>query len=70
VGITRTSIDVESLRQMLEQGEPVTVLDVRPEDQSSEWWIPGRVQFAAYRALKANDPDAMKEGSCRRGSRS
>jgi glyoxylase-like metal-dependent hydrolase (beta-lactamase superfamily II)/rhodanese-related sulfurtransferase len=59
--MTRTSIDVESLRQMLEQGEPVTVLDVRPEDQSSEWWIPGRVQFAAYRALKANDPDAMKE---------
>ena len=54
--MTRTSIDVESLRQMLEQGEPVTVLDVRPEDQSTEWWIPGRVHFDAYGALKAKDP--------------
>ena len=33
--MTRTSTDVESLRQMLEQGEPVTVLDVRLEDQTS-----------------------------------
>jgi glyoxylase-like metal-dependent hydrolase (beta-lactamase superfamily II) len=58
--MTRTSIDVESLREMLERGEPVTVLDVRPEDQSTEWWIPGRVHFDAYGALKAKDPDAMK----------
>ena len=57
--MTRTSIDVQVLREMLERGEPVTVLDVRPEDQSSEWWIPGRVHFDAYGALKANDPDAM-----------
>ena len=45
---------------MLERGEPATVLDVRPEDQSTDWWIPGSVHFYAYRALKANDPDAMK----------
>jgi glyoxylase-like metal-dependent hydrolase (beta-lactamase superfamily II) len=59
-GMTRTAIDVESLREMLERGEPVTVLDVRPEDQSTEWWIPGSVHFDAYGALKAKDPDAMK----------
>jgi glyoxylase-like metal-dependent hydrolase (beta-lactamase superfamily II) len=58
--MTRTSIDVESLRQMLEQDEPVTVLDIRLENQSSEWWIPGRVHFDAYGALKANNSDAMK----------
>ncbi len=58
--MTRTSIDVESLREMLERGEPVTVLDVRPEDQSTEWWIPSSVHFDAYDALKAKDPDAMK----------
>lgn len=57
----RTSIDIESLRGMLERGEPVTVLDVRPEDQRSEWWIPGSIHFDAYDALKAKDPGAMSE---------
>jgi glyoxylase-like metal-dependent hydrolase (beta-lactamase superfamily II) len=58
--MTRTSIDVESLREMLERGEPVTVLDVRPEDQRAEWRIPGSVHFDAYGALKAKDPNAME----------
>ncbi|MBA3426629.1 MAG: MBL fold metallo-hydrolase [Rubrobacteraceae bacterium] len=56
----RTSIDLESLREMLEQGASVTVLDVRPEDQRTEWRIPGSVHFDAYGALKAKDPNAMK----------
>jgi glyoxylase-like metal-dependent hydrolase (beta-lactamase superfamily II)/rhodanese-related sulfurtransferase len=55
-----TSIDVESLREMLERGEPVTVLDVRPEDQRAEWRIPGSAHFDAYEALKAKDPSAME----------
>jgi rhodanese-related sulfurtransferase len=59
--MTRTSIDVESLRQMLEQGDTVTVLDVRPEDQRTEWRIPGSLHFDAYEALKAKDPSAMEE---------
>jgi glyoxylase-like metal-dependent hydrolase (beta-lactamase superfamily II)/rhodanese-related sulfurtransferase len=59
-GMTRASIDVESLREMLEQGEPVTVLDVRPENQRAEWQIPGSVHFDAYDALKAKDPSAME----------
>jgi glyoxylase-like metal-dependent hydrolase (beta-lactamase superfamily II)/rhodanese-related sulfurtransferase len=59
--MTRTSIDVESLRKMLKRGEPVTVLDVRPEDQRAEWQIPGSVHFDAYEALKAKDPSAMEE---------
>jgi glyoxylase-like metal-dependent hydrolase (beta-lactamase superfamily II) len=58
--MTRTSIDVESLREMLERREPVTVLDVRPEDQRAEWRIPGSVHFDAYEALKAKDPSAME----------
>ena len=57
--MTRTSIEVESLRKMLERGVPVTVLDVRPEDQRSEWWIPGSVHIDAYGALKGKDPNAM-----------
>jgi rhodanese-related sulfurtransferase len=57
--VTRTTIDIASLRGMLERGAPVTVLDVRPEDQRSEWWIPGSVHIDAYGALKAKDPNAM-----------
>ena len=59
--MTRTSIGLESLREMLERGEPVTVLDVRLEDQHKEWRVPGSVHFDAYGALKARDPNAMKE---------
>jgi glyoxylase-like metal-dependent hydrolase (beta-lactamase superfamily II)/rhodanese-related sulfurtransferase len=58
--MTRISIDVESLRQMLEQGAPVIVLDVRPEEQRTEWRIPGSIHFDAYEALKAKDPNAME----------
>ncbi|HET7270933.1 MAG TPA: MBL fold metallo-hydrolase [Rubrobacter sp.] len=57
--MTRTSIDLESLREMLERGAPVTVLDVRPEDQRGEWWIPGSLHIDVYDALKAKDPNAM-----------
>src|SRR5215204_6355776 len=58
--MTRTSMDVESLREMLERGEPVTVLDVRPEDQRAEWRIPGSVHCDAYEALGVKDPSAME----------
>jgi rhodanese-related sulfurtransferase len=58
--MTLTSIDVESLREMLEREEPVTVLDVRPEDQRAEWQIPGSIHFDAYEALKAKDPSVME----------
>lgn len=65
--MNRTSIGLESLREMLERGEPVTVLDVRPEDQRKEWRIPGSVHFDAYGALKAKDPNAMKEAELPEG---
>lgn len=58
--MTRTSIDVERLRQMLDQGEPGTVLDVRHAEEHAEWAIPGSITFDAYDALKAGDPDAME----------
>jgi glyoxylase-like metal-dependent hydrolase (beta-lactamase superfamily II)/rhodanese-related sulfurtransferase len=58
--MTRASVDIESLRQMLEQGAPVTVLDVRPEAQRTDWRILGSVHFDAYDALKTKDPNAME----------
>jgi glyoxylase-like metal-dependent hydrolase (beta-lactamase superfamily II) len=57
--MTHTSIDVESLRKMLERGEPVTVLDVRPEDQRAEWRIPSSIHLDAYEGLKAKDQSAL-----------
>lgn len=65
--MTRTSVDAASLRQMLDQRDAVTVLDVRPEDQHTEWWIPGSVHFDAYDALKAKHARAMKEAELPRG---
>jgi glyoxylase-like metal-dependent hydrolase (beta-lactamase superfamily II)/rhodanese-related sulfurtransferase len=52
-------IDVETLRTWLEEGRPVTVLDVRPTDQRAEWAIPGSVHIDAYRALNEHDPHAL-----------
>lgn len=47
------------LRDMLEKGVPVTVLDVRPAHDRNEWYIPGSLHIDAYWALWANDPKAL-----------
>jgi glyoxylase-like metal-dependent hydrolase (beta-lactamase superfamily II)/rhodanese-related sulfurtransferase len=53
------TIDVETLRTWLEEGQPVTVLDIRPMHERVEWAIPGSIHLNAYDALKANDPKAL-----------
>lgn len=53
------TIDVDTLQTMLAEGQPVTMLDVRPADERAEWVIPGSLHEAAYHALKAGDPDAL-----------
>jgi glyoxylase-like metal-dependent hydrolase (beta-lactamase superfamily II)/rhodanese-related sulfurtransferase len=53
------TVDVETLRTWLEEGRPVTVLDVRPADERAEWAIPGSLHVNAYDALKAHDPAAL-----------
>ena len=35
------TVSMDTLRDWLDQGRPVTVLDVRPSDQHAEWAIPG-----------------------------
>ncbi len=57
--MTQTTIDVETLRSLLNQGEPVTVLDIRHNDEHDEWTIPGSVHVDAYDALKSGDPNAL-----------
>ena len=56
-----TTIDVETLRRWLEEGRPVTVLDVRPVAERAEWAIPGSLHVNAYDALRARDPLALAE---------
>jgi glyoxylase-like metal-dependent hydrolase (beta-lactamase superfamily II) len=48
------------LRELLERGAPVTVLDVRPTAERAEWAIPGSVHLDAYDALRRGDPDALQ----------
>jgi glyoxylase-like metal-dependent hydrolase (beta-lactamase superfamily II)/rhodanese-related sulfurtransferase len=53
------TIDMNTLRDLLEQGAPVTLLDVRPAIERAEWRIPGSIHVDAYEALKAQDPEAL-----------
>lgn len=57
--MTQSTINIKTLREMLEHGEPVTVLDIRRTDDWAEWAIPGSLNIDAYDALKAGDPDAL-----------
>ena len=53
------TVEMETFRQWLEQGRPVTVLDVRTAEERAEWMIPGSIHVDAYHALKAGDPQAL-----------
>jgi rhodanese-related sulfurtransferase len=54
------NIDSRTLRDMLERGERVTVVDVRQREQHEAGTIPGSVNFDAYDALHAGDERAME----------
>jgi phage shock protein E len=56
----RSNIDASTLRDMLERGERVTVVDVRKREAYAEGSIPGSVNFDAYEALHAGDERAME----------
>ena len=52
-------VDVNTLREWLAAGEPVTVLDVRSKEDRAQWSIPGSLHIDAYDALKEDRPDAL-----------
>lgn len=54
-----TTVSVDTLRDMLDHGEPVSVLDIRSANERAEWAIAGSVHLDAYDALKAGDEQAM-----------
>jgi glyoxylase-like metal-dependent hydrolase (beta-lactamase superfamily II) len=57
------TIDVDELRLMLTDRQPVTVLDIRKAEDRAEWAIPGSLHIDAYEALKAGDPDALADAA-------
>jgi glyoxylase-like metal-dependent hydrolase (beta-lactamase superfamily II) len=59
--VTRSALatSANTLRQLLETGAPVTVLDIRPAGDRADWWIPGSMHLEAYDALRRGDPDAL-----------
>jgi glyoxylase-like metal-dependent hydrolase (beta-lactamase superfamily II)/rhodanese-related sulfurtransferase len=58
---TESSITHDTLRTWLEQGRPVTLLDVRPLVERAEWAIPGSRHIDIYDRLKAGDVAALAD---------
>lgn len=53
------TISANTLRNWLEIGQPVSILDIRPITERAEWHIPKSIHFNAYEKLKNNDSDAF-----------
>ena len=53
------TVSVETVRSWLDEGRPVSVVDVRPLVERQEWAIPGSFHIDAYAALNAHDPGAL-----------
>ncbi|MGE4053385.1 MAG: MBL fold metallo-hydrolase [Vicinamibacterales bacterium] len=58
---TPATIDPDTLREWLDAHKPVTVLDIRTDDDYAQWAIPGSVHINAYEAVRTGQPDALAE---------
>ena len=56
-------IEAETLREWLEAQQPVTVLDIRTDEDRAQWAIPGSVHVNAYEALRAGQPGALADAA-------
>jgi glyoxylase-like metal-dependent hydrolase (beta-lactamase superfamily II) len=57
------AIDVDELRVMLTEHQPVTVLDIRTAEDRAEWAIPESMHIDAYEALKAGNPGVLADAA-------
>src|SRR5574338_286590 len=57
---TIKTIESSTLRDWLEAGRPVNILDIRPLQERAEWSIPSSIHINAYDQLKAGSPNALK----------
>ena len=53
------TVTVATLREWLAEHKPVTVLDVRAQEDRDQWSIPGSVHVDAYEALKQGRSDVL-----------
>ena len=54
-------IETHTLREWLEAEQPVTVLDIRTDDDRVQWAIPGSLHVNAYEALRNGQPGALAD---------
>ena len=52
-------MEIDELRERLERGENLTILDIRRPEDRKEWYIPGSIYHNAYDALKAGDGEIL-----------
>jgi rhodanese-related sulfurtransferase len=55
--------EADTLRGWLDAQQPVTVLDIRSDEDRAQWAIPGSIHLNAYDALRAGQPGALAEAS-------
>ena len=54
------TVNADTLRNWLELGHPLSILDIRPMNERLEWFIPTSIHVNAYDKLKNNDFEALK----------
>jgi len=54
-------IQAETLRDWLDAQEPVTVLDIRNDEDYAQWAIPGSLHLNVYESLQAGQPGALAD---------
>ena len=52
-------IEAPTLRDWLDAHEPVTVVDIRTDDDYAQWAIPGSLHVNAYEALRNGESGAL-----------
>jgi len=56
-------IEAETLREWLDAQQPVTVLDIRTDEDRAQWAIPGSLHLNAYEALCVGQPGALADAA-------
>ncbi len=56
-------IEAETLREWLDTDQPVTVLDIRTDEDRAQWAIPGSIHLNTYDALRAGEPGALADAT-------
>ena len=56
-------IDTATLRDWLEQHRPVTVVDIRSDEDRTQWAIPASVHINAYEALRKGQPGPLQHAT-------